>query len=102
MIEWAPAKELAQCKRCGKTGKVPKGSRRHGRHIFCSMQCHDWYRQEVRWQQRDRENARRAMLDSEHYAVLARTPMHELYPGMLKYLDMAQRARPSWERWARL
>lgn len=96
---WGPAYELAFCKRCGKTGKVPAGSRRHNRNIFCSRQCEVWHNEELRVNQLDRQAARNYWSHWKRREVLRTTPLHELYPSMLGVLAAVQAQRPSYCRW---
>src|SRR5690349_23958221 len=95
----APATELAQCHRCGKTVKVPFGSKAHGRSIFCSVQCKDWHYEDLRYARYDRQNARKAMSFWARREMLRQTPMHMVHPGMLDVLERVQSWRPSYAEW---
>lgn len=70
--------------------------------VFCSRPCEDWHVEEIRMGQLDRQNARIAMRAWARWEQLAKTPLHELYPGMLGVIDWAQRQRPSYAAWAGL
>ena len=94
-VKWGAATELAQCKRCGKTGKVPAGSKAHGRNIFCSAQCEEWHNEELHFGKLDRQNARVTMARWAQLELLRTTPLHVLYPEMLDVIERVQSWRPS-------
>lgn len=96
---WGAAYELAFCKRCGKTGRVPVGSRRHNRNIFCSRQCERWHNEEVRVRQLDAQAAKNYERELRRWEVLRVTPLHELYPEMIEVMASVQAWRPSYCQW---
>lgn len=96
---WGSAYELAFCKRCGKTGRVPVGSRRHNRNIFCSRQCERWHNEEVWTRKLNQQCAANHARDMRRWEILRTTPLHILYPEMLEVMATVQAMRPSYCQW---
>lgn len=96
---WGAATELAQCHRCGKTGRVPAGSRAHGRLIFCTTQCREWHEEDVHIRKLNNQAARNFERTWARREAMRNTPMHELHPGMLEVMALVQSWRPSYCAW---
>ena len=95
-----PDTVAVRCRRCGKSGRIPRGVRGPGQLVFCSRGCERLHHEEMRIARRARQAAQKERDRMAHAALIARTPLHEVYPRMLDVMAAVQEQRPSYHRWA--
>ena len=100
MTPYVKATVAVRCRRCGKSGRIPRGARGPGQLVFCSRGCERLYHEEMRIARRARQAAQKERDRMAHAALIARTPLHEVYPRMLDVMAGVQEQRPSYLRWA--